>query len=259
MGMAETMHEAILTWWNRCDQMTRRDRLTEGNVNLDFYRDLHKQEFARSDSLATRSNAIVAGLTTLGGVIGFLVVGFKASGRLPDYIFWSLTIAAGLAVSVAVAFLIAFYAVKPLRDLEKPSAWRQYLAELTAEYKAAQGKFTSAEAEFEYYVIATYAEATDQNIAINTARGYHLIKSNFAMIAAFVLVVSASLSYYYANSINPRVIDVQEVAHMLSNRESLVCVPTGHVVEAATAPGTRPVPGFPPPPAPPPPAPPPKR
>jgi hypothetical protein len=211
-------------------------------LKLDFYRDLHKLEFDRREAMTNRSSAVVAGLTTLGGLIGFLVVGFKPPGGVPDYLFWSLLIAAGIAVITAAAFLIASYTAPPLLDVDRPTVWRQYLVDLTEEYKLAAGSFPSAEAEFEDHLMSTLAAATDKNIATNTIRGYRLVKSNLAMLAAFVLVVFAAVIYYYANAVQRPSTDIQKVMQMLATQYSLVCIPTERSVEAATKPGTRPVP-----------------
>jgi hypothetical protein len=144
-----------------------------------FYRDIHKQEFDRRETLASRSNAIIAGLTTLGGGIGFLVAGFKDHGAIVELLFWAPIGAAAVAVAVAAGFLIASYRAPPLMDIDAPSAWKKYLAELQAEHRVKPGAFASPDAEFEDTLTSSYIDCTEKNIAINTARGFRLVKSNF--------------------------------------------------------------------------------
>jgi hypothetical protein len=205
-------------------------------MNYEFYRDIHQQEFERGNALSGRASAILAGLTTVAGALAFLAVGFKGAGCF-RVMFWMLAVAAGIAVAVSAWFLLASYKTSPLEDLEKPSAWRRYEKELTAEYRSGPGAFASAAEEYEDGLIATYIEATERNIDVNTLRGFRLTRSNVAMLAAFALVLLAGLDYYYEASMQPPTLDLKKVIEMLSMSQPL----------EATKPGTRPVPNPSPP------------
>lgn len=219
----------------------------------EFYRDLHKQEFDRRESLSSRGSGILAGLTTLSGAMAFLAVGFKGTSWTLQLTFWILFAVAGVCVLLSGGYLLGSYLVAQLEDIGAPSEWLKYLSELTQEYTAGVGKFCTAEEEYEDGLIAAYSECADNNIESNTKRGVRLVRSNFAMLAAFAAVLAAGAAYYYAALRSNETLEVGKVVQLLSDH-GFVCAPLAPVINAATRPKPRPVPApFPPPPHPQPP------
>jgi hypothetical protein len=226
-------------------------------VTLEFYQQLHKTEFDRREALSGRSNGIMAGLTTLGGAVGLLLVGHKSQSEYANALFWIFLVLSVIAMASSAFYLIASYSLPPLEDIGGPTGWRTFMQQLVSKYAAEKGTSnSSAQAEFEEALIDRYTSATDSNIKSNTLRGNRLVKSNFAMLGAFVLVVLTAVVYYYSKQGQPDAIDAEKVSEMLANGQGLICVPTraDHkpVDEpkptSPEAPKNRPVPGPPAPP-----------
>jgi len=210
-------------------------------MDLEFYRGLHQTEFERENRLATRFDAIVTIFTTLSGLLGFLILNFKAQqGGLVSQGFWVLVGLAGVALAVTVGFLIAASALPHLQDIDKPSEWRKYRKELDAKYAAGNGTAASAQAEFDDFLVDIYVQATDANIARNTTRGYRLQRATYGLLAAFGLLV-ATFSTYYSTA-TPAAEPATEVTKMLATKNAFICT--------IAPPGTRPVPSPEPQPAP---------
>lgn len=219
-------------------------------MDLEFYRGLHQTEFERENRLSTRFDAIVTVFTTLCGLLGFLILNFKAQpGGIVSQGFWVLVVLAGVALAVTVGFLIAASALPHLRDIDKPSEWRKYRKELDDKYAAGKGTAASAQAEFDDYLADIYVQATDANISRNTTRGYRLQHATYGLLAAFGLLV-ATFSTYYSTSM-PATEPATEVTKMLAMKDAMICAPIAKPTVAEIGPpGTRPVPSPEPNPAP---------
>jgi hypothetical protein len=220
-------------------------------MSVEFYYGLHKLEFERSDKHDARSDSLIALFTTLCGFFGFLVLGFKSRQIEITYAFWILSLLAVAALAIAIGYLISAYLVPRLREIESASKWRDYRDELDAEYRAAPGKFATAQEEFDDGLERTSIDATDANVDLNIKRSAHLRTCTLGLFAAFLLLAGASTGYYYATQERTASQRTQEVTQMLSMKDSLVCVPAEET-NTATRPGTRPVPGPTPGPRPPP-------
>ena len=215
-------------------------------MDLEFYRGLHKTEFEREDRLSTRFDAVVTGFTTLCGLLGFLILNFKAQpGGIVSQGFWVLVVLAGVALAVTVGFLIAASALPHLRDIAKPSEWRKYRKELDDKYAAGKGTAASAQAEFDDYLADIYVQATDANISRNTSRGYRLQHATYGLLAAFGLLVATFSTYYSTSTSTSAAEPATEVTKVLAMKDALICIPPGKLT--AESPGTRPVPRPPPP------------
>src|SRR5437867_7626688 len=123
-------------------------------MDLKFMQDLHSKEFSTKESLAQRASTIIAGMTTLGGVLAFVIVNFKPVDRPATAVFWLVTVASGIALSAAAFYLVWSYCVPALNDLAKPTEWLSYWNDLRQQ--AAAGKITSAEVEFTDYLQTQY-------------------------------------------------------------------------------------------------------
>lgn len=222
-------------------------------MDLKFIQDLHNKEFERKESLAQRASMIIAGLTTLGGVLAFLAVNFKSEGRLVDFLFWLLAAASVAAFLWSAFYLIWSYRVPPLNDIARPKEWLSYWRNLQKE--AEEGKLPSAEARFTEYLLNQYATIGDGNIDTNFKRGTRLLNSNNRLLASFVLIVLTSLTFYVGNYIIPvSAHTVREGANnMITFKDAFVCVPAPQILNAGGEkkdPQPRPVPMPQPPPGP---------
>jgi hypothetical protein len=224
-------------------------------MNLEFYRSLHQIEFERQSRLSTRFDAIVTVFTTLCGLLGFLVLNFKSQGGNDvSHWFWVLIIAAGVALAATAGFLIASSVVPHLEDIQRPSEWRKYRNTLDEKYESGKGTDASADEEFNNALVSRYIEATDNNIASNTRRGYRIRDASIGLLVAFGLLV-ATFSTYYSASVMPASEPASEVTKMSSKNNALICVPL-EKAGTSESPGNRKVPSRPPEPADQPPAPP---
>ncbi len=204
--------------------------------------DLHSREFSIKESLAQRASTIIAGMTTLGGIVAFVIVNFKPFDRPTMVAFWLVTIASGIALSAAAFFLGWSYRVPPLNDIGRPTEWLSYWKDLRQQ--ATAGTVASAETEFSDYLLNQYAEIGDKNIDANFKRGTRLVKSNNLLLASFVLVVVTSLTFYYNNYILRGQISEKGAQFMLTNKDAFICLPAAQMLESGvgSTPQPRPVP-----------------
>ena len=211
-------------------------------MNLDFYREIHEKEFRRKDSLAQRASVIITGLTTLGGFLAFVIVNYKQSGNAISVFFQFLAAVSLIALGTSAYYLIRSYYVPTLNDIAKPIEWINYWKELLVKYKNSQGTFASADEEFSDYLINLYATIAGENIDANDKRGERLVRSNFALLSAFALVVLTSLVFYYGNNLSREEAKMKGVDQMFTAKDALVCIPAAWIAESDTKPGKRPVP-----------------
>jgi hypothetical protein len=211
-------------------------------VDLKFMQDLHNKEFATKESLAQRASTIIAGLTTLGGIVAFVIVNFKPVDPRLTVMFCLAALVAGIALGGAAGYLAWSYRVPPLDDLAKPTQWLSYWNGLRAQ--AAAGTVASAEAEFTDYLLTQYAEIGDRNIDANFTRGTRLVASNNLLLASLACVVLTSLVFYYNNYIAGGHAVEKGVRSMITSKDALVCLPAADLLTGSGdgRPGPRPVP-----------------
>lgn len=171
-------------------------------MDLAFFKELHDKEFSRKDRLAQRATTIITAMTTIGGLLAFVVVNYKRSGGLFDVAFGVLSVLSFAAFLRSVIFLVWSYRVPALNQIPSSKDWLIFWEELTKKYKEGTGAFASADAEFTDYLIRLYAEVSELNIDSNDKRGARLVKSNNALLASFVLLVLTALCFYYNNYIH---------------------------------------------------------
>lgn len=210
--------------------------------DVTFYRELHYKEFERQEMLAGRSSGLIAVLTTLSGLLAYLLTTFKPSAMLATGLFWgTATVAAGALVAAAT-FLIRSYDFEPLTDIDGPDSWRTFYAGLVASYAKAAGTFATADAEFQDHLVSVYAGATEHNIRENTKRGARLVQCNQAMLFAFVFLAIAAVAFYYSSS-SATLQNDRRLAGVLAMPSAVICVPVAEATqEPGPKPGTRPVP-----------------
>ena len=209
-------------------------------MDLKFMQDLHNREFATKESLAQRASTIIAGITTLGGLLAFVVVNFRSVGHSIDVGFWLLIAASGIALSVTAFYLIWSYRVPPLNEIARPKEWLSYWNDLKTQVKA--GKVASAETEFTEYLLSQYADIADRNIDANFKRGTRLVNSNNFLLASFFFIVTSSLAFYYNNYILRDEIRPKGGNQMFSGKDTLVCIPAAQVLDAGCGDGPNPRP-----------------
>lgn len=211
-------------------------------MDLKFMQDLHREEFATKEKLAQRTNMIIAGMTTLCGIFAFVIVNFKSIGQFIDVVFWFLTVASGISLSVMAFYLTWSFLVPPLYEIARPSQWLSYWNNLKEQAK--KGEVTSAEVEFKEYLLSQYAEIGDKNIDSNFKRGTRLMKSNYYLHASFVLIIMTSLTFYYNNYILQKGIRPRGDTEMFTGENTLICIPAAQVLDAYgnDKPKPRPVP-----------------
>ena len=221
-------------------------------MDLEFYRNLNAVEFERQTKLTARFDWMVTVFTTLCGLLGFLIMNFKArpDGTVPIG-FWLLMAASGLGLAITLAALVASSILPSLEDIGRPSEWRKHRDKLDEIYKAGKGKYASAEEAFSRGLINRYVEAADANADINTRRGYRMQFGNFGLLGAFTLMV-ATFATYYSGAIVPAQRPAREDSIMAAESNSLICVPAprSKAKEDPDPPINRPVPGPRPPPRP---------
>jgi hypothetical protein len=208
-------------------------------MDLKFIQDLHNKEFTTKESLAQRASMIIAGMTTLGGIVAFVIMNFKSVGHSIDVVFWLLTAASGISLSVTAFYLIWSFHVPPLYEIASPKEWLSYWNDLKEQ--AQKGEVTSAETEFTEYLLSQYAEIGDKNIDSNFKRGTRLMKSNYFFLASFVLIVMTSLTFYYNNYIPQEETRPRGGNEMFTGKDALICIPAAQVLDAC-GPEPRPVP-----------------
>lgn len=211
-------------------------------MNIDFIRDIHNKEFERKERLAQRANSIIAGMTTLWGVIGFVFVNYKSHGHSVDTAFWILAVISGLLLLTVGFNLIRSYRVPPLNDIAKPKEWLSYWTELKQKYETGKGTQESAETEFTDYLLKLYADIGDDNIEANFNRGTFLVKSNNYLLGSFVLIVMTSLTFYLNNYILQEETIPKGVNKMFIEKDTYICVPATRCIGGNGGPGKRPVP-----------------
>jgi len=211
-------------------------------MDLKFIQDLHDKEFQTKDRLANRASTIVAGITSLSGVLAFIVVNFKALGESTDVIFWVVVVVSGIALAVTCFHLISSYQVPALEQIASPKEWLAYWNELKEKDKLKGSN--SAQTEFAESLLNDYVETGDRNIAANFTRGTRLVKSNNALLASFVLVVITSLTFYFNNYILEKEIRLKGGNAMFNEKDALLCVPAAQGLHPTgeARPKPRPVP-----------------
>lgn len=221
-------------------------------MDLKFMQDLHNKEFETKEKLAQRASTIIAGITTLGGVLGFVAMN-STGGDLPmERLLWLVVALSGGALIVASWHLITSYRVPALNDIATPREWLEYWNDLRRQADA--GDIESAESEFNSYLISQYAELGDGNIRANFQRGTRLVSSNNYVLASFVLVVLTALVFYFNNYVvaSPQGEVLKGTVTMHDPQNTLICVPAGSLssVGGGGGPKPRPVPIPVPPPRP---------
>lgn len=211
-------------------------------MNIQFMQDLHNKEFTMRESLAQRASAIIAGLTTLGGLLAFTAINYKSvEYSLINVMFWLLTTASGITLLFAAYFLVWSYRVPPLNDIGKPKEWLSYWNHLQKQVE--EGEFVSAEAKFTDYLLNQYAEVGEGNIAANFSRGARLVKSNNFLLSSFALVVLTSLIFYFSNYVlSPAKTPLKEANKMFTYENSLFCIPAKSVLQPNDGDGPKPRP-----------------
>lgn len=215
------------------------------HMDIKFMQDLHNKEFAMKESLAQRASAIIAGLTTLSGLLAFVAVNYKSIGNSSiNCLFWLFAIASCMALLWASYYLIWSYRVSPLTDIAKPKEWLSYWKDLQEQAK--ERKLVSAEEKFTDFLLNQYAEIGEGNIDANFKRGTRLVKSNNAMLTSFALIVLTSFIFYLNNYIlsAPEKTLSKEVKEMLGYENALICIPTTNTSDTSdgSEPKPRPVP-----------------
>ena len=194
-------------------------------------------------------------MTTLSGVLGFVAVNYKPVSNYLDIWFWSITSAAILSLVISGYFLVNSYRVPHLNDIAKPSEWVSYWDEIMKKYKEGDGDFASAQDELTDHLIHLYSEIADENIDVNDRKGTRLVYSNYSLLAAFVLLVLTSLTYYFNNHLIQGGSTNKGEAIMLSNKNAFICIQSSFAdlfESNGKLPGKRPVPDPSEPPMPPP-------
>ena len=186
-------------------------------MNVQFYSDLHAVQVATKERLAQRANTIITGLTTLSGILGFLVVDYSSFGVTEGWPFYVLACATFFLLVVSIGYLIASFRVPFLQEIAPSSQWVSFMKGLRKKYSGQEGAEAKANEEFENYVIEQYAEVADGNKESNTDRGMRLVSSNNALFSALALLVVTSLAYYYLGHV------AGTDAHSSANEYSLVC------------------------------------
>ncbi|WP_152561215.1 hypothetical protein [Halomonas salina] len=211
-------------------------------MDVKFMQELHNKEFALKESLAQRASTIIAGLTTLGGLLAFVAINYEAIEILSiNVMFWLLAIASSITLLSAIYYLIWSYRVPPLNDIGKPKEWLSYWNCL--QKKAKEGELVSAEEKFTDYLLNQYAEVGEGNIATNTNRGERLVTSNNFLLTSFALVVLTSLVFYFSNYVfSTEKASSMEGKKVFAYENSLVCIPAISLLEANNRGGPKPRP-----------------
>lgn len=209
-------------------------------MDLKFMQDLHNKEIATRESLAHRASTIIAGMTTLGGIVVFIVVNYNSFGSYIDIVFWLLFVASCITLASATFYLIWSYCIPPFLELASPKELFSYWNELKEQVKS--GKITSAKIEFNDYLLSQYVEIGDSNVCVNYKRGSRLVKSNYYMLASFVLIVLTSIVFYYNNYILKKEIVQKGDAEMFTGENAFICIQSSEFLDASGRPKPRPVP-----------------
>jgi hypothetical protein len=194
-------------------------------MNLEFFRQMHQDEFARLDRLSQRASTIIGILTTLAGLLALIAINYRTVESAADLAFWLPASAAAAAFFVSAYYLVKSYLVPSLQQLSKPSEWREYHASLSEDYAKGEGKHQSADAEFTEYVIDQYCEIADKNIASNYHRGVRLVYANGAALIMFGSLTLASVVLYHNNHMLRKSADVALGEFRLSTKSAFQCLP----------------------------------
>ena len=166
-------------------------------MNIEFYKGLHEKEFERNDSLFQRANLITTVLTTLGGLLGFLVLSYKDTGRLPSIPFWCFWTLSVISISFSCFWLCMSYQVPVLQEISRPSEWLKYFNQLKEYHEHESDVEQKVNADFNDYLMRQFVNVADANISVNTRRGLCLLRSNKFLLAALPLI-ALSFLYFYA-------------------------------------------------------------
>lgn len=166
-------------------------------MNSRLYQEHYREEWQRRTEIESTYNLPVTVFTVLGGAIFLLARGHRFNSEPVSLAFFGLIAAAALFYVMAVANLVrSMYGYTYERIPTSKQLGDHYDALVRFHVNAGRTE-RDAHKDFESYVNARYAQATDVNTWNNVSKSEFLHQSNRWLIAAFAAVGLASLPALY--------------------------------------------------------------
>jgi hypothetical protein len=208
---------------------------------LDLLKELYFFEWARREQVVGSANVPIAIQTALAAGTFYLLRTFHYDSDECQLAFVALVALSVIAQARAVCFIARAmhgYWYKQIADSDEI---RSYWNGLQEYYRAAPDADGSMDADFDTYLEQTFSEATDRNRQNNARMGDAVHQATASLIAALVLLASASAPYMVnALSFTPTPARVQLVGQCNTSAEG---------ERAMSGKESKPAPPPPPPPA----------
>ena len=183
-------------------------------MELDFAKELYREEWARRDELASGIGTPVAVLTAIGGAVVLLVKDYDFSGDLGTRVFAGAVGNAIFFLSAAAYFLSRSYHGYLYEQLPSAQQLRDYYLQLRNYYEHPDVDGPGLKTDFDTYLIERYIDASEKNSANNTSKAAYLYRANQSIIVGMLVSALAVLPW-----------SVQMLSRSASTQDSCVTHP----------------------------------
>lgn len=168
-------------------------------MNIEFYKSLYEEEWARKDELQSSASIALGILTLVGGALVFLIQQLESLVYPWRLAFLIAAASAGVAMLGAIYQLVRTHVGYVYRRLAFPTELLSFQNDLIAWYRSyapampQPERERQAEAEFNHGIVERLVEATDRNTRNNVKRGEHLHRANLLLVITLIFVLTAAI------------------------------------------------------------------
>ena len=155
-------------------------------MSVEFYRNLYEDEWVRRAEVRQSASLPAGVLALLAGVLVFYARSYSYPPGWISYVFVVSLAVASSAFMMAVYMLCRSFFGPKYRRIPWPSQLRDYEEGLLRFYKSKGDDATSANEEWEVFLVDRYVDASNRNSENNANAGEYLHKANRAVVVALI-------------------------------------------------------------------------